>query len=120
MARAREPRPPAGELAGLRREAQLKGVQHAVESRKRGAAIKQAIREDRISDLKLVRGEYPSLEPHIEKWPVERLLRACFDIGPVRTHNIIRVARVKPSDKVGELTWERRALLARLIIESRS
>lgn len=117
--REKEPRPPEGVIAEPQRARRVANLDKANAQRKVIKQLRVDIRDERVDDVALVKGDLAEYEPIVTKWPVERLLKACYDIGPVRAFQIMSVARVSPSKRVGDLSWERRMLLARLVEEAR-
>ena len=92
----------------------------ANETRKRLKVLRNALRLGAIDDLELVRGNLREYEPLIERWPIERLLRACRHIGPSRSNDILDITRISPRTKVGKLSFAQRTEIARLIDETRT
>jgi hypothetical protein len=83
------------------------------------AKVKAAIKDRVLDDLALLRGDLTDYEPLIADWPLDRMLKACHRIGPQRAMDILVTARLSPHLKIGQLSYERREHLARLVIESR-
>ena len=92
----------------------------ANEQRRRLKVLRRALRLRAIDDSDLVKGNIPEFEELIATWSIERLLRACPRIGPVRSHEILEAAQVSPRAEVRKLSYAKRAELARMLDEVRS
>jgi hypothetical protein len=88
-------------------------------ARSRLKILRRALRLGAIDDLELLRGNMPEYEPLINTWTIERLLRACRNIGPSRSNAILEAARVSPNVKVGELSFAKRQEIARMVDDVR-
>ena len=106
-------------VVGARDAQRNAGIERANAARKAKKALRMAVKANLIEDLELVKGNLPEYEPLIVKWPVERLLLLCRDIGPVRCDEILAAMKMSARKKVGALSYERRETLARLVVESR-
>ncbi len=90
-------------------------IDRANEQRRRLKILRRALRLGAIDDLALLRGSLNEYEPIIADWQIENLLRACPYIGKSRSNEILEAARIPPSAKVGKLSYEKRAELARMV-----
>lgn len=110
---------PLDALARDREGGKRTAIQMAHAAKQRIKAMRMGVIAGVIDDVALVRGDLMEYEWVIEGWPVERLVKMCRDIGPVRCDEVLMAMRLSPRKKVGHLDWERRAVLARLIAEAR-
>lgn len=90
----------------------------AQRARKAKAALREAIKSRDVDDLEVLRGE-SRYEDLVKGWPVERLLLIMRRIGRDRATDILDFARVRPTAKLGALSYEAREQLCRLVTESR-
>ena len=76
-------------------------IERANAARKAKKALRMAVKANLIEDLELVRGNLAEYEPLIVKWPVDRLLLLCRDIGPARCDEVLAAMKLSPRKKVG-------------------
>lgn len=95
-------------------------LEKANQQRKAIKAMRTGLRAGVVDELGLLRGdEDPKYEALIASWPIERVLRLMHYIGPARAYEVLTWGHVSPRRKVSDLTFAKRAELARLVEDAR-
>lgn len=109
--------PPAS-IDEARRRKLAKNLEKAQRARRAKAALREAIKSRDVDDLEVLRGD-SRYENLVCGWPVERLLLIMRRIGRDRATDVLDFARVRPTTKLGTLSYAKREELVRLVAEAR-
>lgn len=88
-------------------EQQERALSRATEVRTRRAGLKREMKRGEQD----ARGLLLDPPPWLEGMRIDTFLRACPKVGPVKTKRIISTAKVRPTDRVGNIPLNRRCFL---------
>lgn len=102
-----------------RREIALRAGRIGVETRKRRAELKAALKSGDVDPIALLRGDYEEWEPVIARWRLEQLLPAVPGVGSAIMHEIMVAGPFAPTQRMSSLRPQRRHRLAETTAELR-
>lgn len=105
-------------IADEKYEQRIAALEKAQKRRKQKAVMRKAMATGVVSDLDVLRGD-SEYEGMVAEWPALRLLKLMPRIGESRAYEVCVHGDITPRTKLGKLTYEKRAQLARHVEEAR-
>lgn len=105
---------PVAQFEERRARQRASALERANSVKQQRKAVRRALRDGTVDPWELLAGELDELEPVLEGWPVDALLKAIPGIGKVRVMDVLVAFKASPSTKMGAFSKARRVELARV------